>query len=236
MIGKKLTELLSEAYESNKLNQFLNQLDGYFCAVIYDEKTKKITLISDRYGMRLLYWYEKDGAFAWGSEIKAILACNGTCKKINKAGLKCFMDLGYFLGEDTFFEMIRLIKPATVLTFDLSTRKIDQHYYWTWSEIKLSNLSFEDAVDELGERFLKAVKKRFNPDQSIGISLSGGLDSRAIFAAVNKLSPNYVGYSLLCVLTMILKLPKRLQTNSRIKRAFFKKDNWFLPRFKCLGY
>ena len=69
------------------------------------------------------------------------------------------MDLGYFLGEDTFFEMIRLIKPATVLTFDLSTRKIDQHYYWTWSEIKLSNLSFEDAVDELGERFLKAVKK-----------------------------------------------------------------------------
>lgn len=33
------------------------------------------------------------------------------------------------------------------------------------------------------------------PDEKIGISLSGGLDNRAIFAAVNHLYPDYKGYA-----------------------------------------
>ena len=145
--------------------------------------------------MRLLYWYYKDGVFAWGSEVKAILAVDGVDKALDPTSYDCFMDLGYLMGEHTWLEHIKLIKPATVVEYDLAERAVNQHHYWRWSEIKPSNLTFDEAVDELGKRFIEAVRRRFNPNERIGISLSGGLDSRAIFAAVDHLYPDYKGYA-----------------------------------------
>lgn len=186
---------LIQAYEKMQLDSFLKKIDGFFCAVIYDENSQKINLISDRYGMRFLYWYFNDNQFIWSSEIKSILELNKVDKTIDKNSLDCFMDLGYLLGEHTWFEHIKLIEPATIIEFDINTKKCKQHNYWEWSDIKPSAMSFEDAVDELGVRFVKAVERRFTPNEGVGIALSGGLDSRAIFAAVNHLHPGHSGYT-----------------------------------------
>lgn len=67
LTGTSIGALLLEAEEQGKLNQTLSKLDGYFFAAIYNEKTQKLKLISDRYGMRMLYWYFKDNVFAWGA-------------------------------------------------------------------------------------------------------------------------------------------------------------------------
>ena len=120
---------LLKAYENDQLDAFLNQLDGYFCAVIYDRNKSELKLISDRYGMRMLYWYWHKDQFAWASEVKGILALDGIDKTIDPTSFECFMDLGYLLGEHTWFERIKLIKPATVITFDLLKRDITQYHY-----------------------------------------------------------------------------------------------------------
>lgn len=228
--------LLVDAEEKGKLNKALNKLDGYFCAAIYNEQTQKIKLISDRYGMRVLYWYFKDNVFAWGSEVKAILAAEGIDKTLDQSSYECFMDLGYLMGEHTWFEHIKLIKPATILELDINTNSITQEYYWTWGEIKPSNLSFDEAVDKLGELFIEAVARRFNPDEKIGISLSGGLDSRAIFAAVNHLYPDYKGYAYTFGIPECDDITIAEQVISRTKnwkhdKFYFSNDNWFKPRF-----
>lgn len=231
-----LADLLLEAYAADKLDAFLNHLDGYFCAVLYDLDEQQIKLISDRYGMRMLYWYVKDGAFAWGSEVKAILACEGLDKTIDPTSYECFMDLGYLLGEHTWFEHIKLIKPATVLTYDLKAKKVEQHYYWTWAEIKPCDLTFYQAVDELGLRFIKAVEQRFNPKECVGIALSGGLDSRAIFAALEYLHPDFKGYAYTfgnpgCDdITIAEKVIK--QSNWSHQNFYFSDQNWFQPRLE----
>lgn len=228
--------LLLDAEIQGKLNQALNKLDGYFCAAIYNEQTQKIKLISDRYGMRVLYWYFKDNVFTWGGEVKAILAAEGIDKTLDQSSYECFMDLGYLMGEHTWFEHIKLIKPATVLEFDINTSSIVQEYYWTWGEIKPSNLSFDQAVDELGELFVEAVARRFNPDEKIGISLSGGLDSRAIFAAVDHLYPEYKGYAYTFGIPECDDITIAEKVISRTKnwmhdKFYFSNDNWFKPRF-----
>lgn len=224
------------AYENNQLDDFLNKLDGYFCAVIYDQNKKQIKLISDRYGMRMLYWYYSEGQFVWASEVKGILALDNIDKTIDPTSFNCFMDLGYLLGEHTWFEKIKLIKPATILSFDLLKQEIHQHHYWTWAEIKPSSLSFDEAVDELGKRFIKAIERRFNPNEKIGISLSGGLDSRAIFAAVHHLYPEYKGYAYTfgipnCDDITIAKRVAKL-TNWNHKEYHFDNANWFKPRLE----
>lgn len=190
-----LAKGLIQAYNKMQLDDFLKKIDGIFCAAIYDENSQKVNLISDRYGMRFLYWYFNDNQFIWSSEVKSILELNEVDKTIDENGLDCFMDLGYLLGEHTWFKHIKLIKPATVIEFDINTKECKQHHYWSWSDIKPATMSFDDAVDALGIRFVKAVERRFTPKGDAGIALSGGLDSRAIFAAVNQLHPDYHGYA-----------------------------------------
>jgi asparagine synthase (glutamine-hydrolysing) len=228
--------LLLYAEKTGKLKQILNKLDGYFCAAIYNKKEQKIKLISDRYGMRVLYWYFKDNIFAWGSGVKAILAIDGIDKTLDQSSYDCFMDLGYLMGEHTWFEHIKLIKPATVLEFDMLENKVKQEYYWTWKEIKPSNLTFNEAVDKLGNLFIEAVAKRFNPNEKIGISLSGGLDSRAIYAAVNHLHPDYTGYAYtfgipacddITIAEKVINVYKKWKHQS----FHFSNENWFKPRF-----
>ncbi len=231
-----LADLLLEAYAVNKLDVFLNLLDGYFCAALYDKDNQKVKLFSDRYGMRMLYWYAKDGVFAWGSEVKAILACEGVDKTIDPTSYDCFMTLGYLLGEHTWFTQIKLIKPATVLTYDLKKRNTEQHYYWTWAEVKPCDLNFDQAVDELGKRFIKAVELRFDPSEKVGIALSGGLDSRAIFAALNYLYPDFKGYAYtfgipgcddIAIAEQVIS-----QSNWSHQSFHFSGQNWIKPRLE----
>ncbi|MFC1628386.1 asparagine synthase-related protein [Gemmatimonadota bacterium] len=231
-----LSELLLRAEREGKLNKCLNRLDGYFCAALYDSAQKKIKLISDRYGMRLLYWYHKDSVFAWGSEVKAILAVEGVDKKLDPTSFDCFMDLGYLMGEHTWFDHIKLIKPATVIEYDIRADEAHQYHYWMWSEIKPSNMSFDEAVDELGERFIEAVSRRFGPNERIGISLSGGLDSRAIFAAVDHLYPDYIGYAYTFGIPGCddITIAEQVIARSEWRHEIFhfSKDNWFEPRIQ----
>jgi len=231
-----LADLLLVAEQGGQLNKALNQLDGYFCAALYNVEQKKVKLISDRYGMRLLYWYHENGVFAWGSEVKAILAVEGVDKNLDSTSFDCFMDLGYLMGEHTWFEHIKLIKPATVIEYDMLADKSHQYHYWKWSEIKPSNLSFDEAVDELGERFIEAVSRRFDPNKRIGISLSGGLDSRAIFAAVDHLYPDYEGYAFTFGIPGCsdITIAERVIALSswQHEKFHFSADNWFEPRIE----
>ena len=228
---ESLSALLLSAEKVGQLDACLNKLDGYFCAALYDTDRKKINLISDRYGMRLLYWYHKDGTFSWGSEVKAILAIDGMDRELDATSFDCFMDLGYLMGEHTWFEHIRLIKPATVIEYDIASDSVQQHHYWKWSEIKPSSMSFDQAVDELGERFIRAVARRFDPNERIGISLSGGLDSRAIFAAVNHLYPDCEGYAYTFGIRACDDITIAEQVIARSKwrhgKFHFTEDNWF---------
>lgn len=235
--ANSLPTLLLKADESNQLDKCLNRLDGYFCAVIYDKKNQKVKLISDRYGMRFLHWYHHEGLFVWGSEAKAILAITNVDKSLNSESFDCFMQLGYLLDDNTWFENIKLIKPATILEYDLDKDTVTQSYYWSWSEIEPSNLSFDEAVNQLSELFIQAVSRRFNTQEKIGISLSGGLDSRAIFAAVDYLYPNYSGYAYTfgipdCDDIKIASQVVSLANNWKHQVFYFNNDNWFTPRIE----
>lgn len=227
-------ELLFEAYQNQNMKQFLNRLDGYFNAVIYDSKLKKVFLISDRYGMRMLYYYFKDGRFAFSGEVKGLLGLDFVDSSIDSEQIDCFMDLGYLLEDNTWHKHIKLIKPSTILEFDIESKNLTQKYYWKWSEIKQQDITFDTAVDKLGKLFLKAVEKRFDVNDKVGVGLSGGLDSRAIFAAVNKLYPKFQGYAYTfgipkCDDITIAKLAIA-KTKWTHKELYFTSDNWFEPR------
>lgn len=69
------------------------------------------------------------------------------------------------------------------MTFRLAEGRLAQQTYWSWDEIApIAGNNPRELADELGTRFRTAVERRTT--RQTGLTLSGGLDSRAILAAM----------------------------------------------------
>lgn len=234
----KFSELLISSHMNGKLDHFLSKVDGYFNVVLYDLKKHKISLITDRYGMGMMYWSLSNNCFYWSSEVKGLLALQDISRKINITSIDCFLNLGYLMGEHTWFENIKLQKPATRIVYDLKEHKICEYLYWSWSEYDLNKISFNDAVDGAYYYFKKSIKKRFKINDKIGVSLSGGLDSRCIIAEFCKMNPNLNAYAY----TFGIKNCEDIDIANRVisktkwehDTFYFEEEDWFNKRISFI--
>jgi len=181
--ARTFPELLVHACRQNELPKVLAAVDGYYTAVIYDRYQGKVQLISDRYGLKPLYVWNQGSSFCWASEIKAFLALPSFTPVICQDAFDCFMDLRHMMGDVTWFEHVTMMSPATILTFEIGSRRVQQKRYWSWSGIQTQKIGFQDAVKEAGRLLVTAVDKRVGENERTIVGLSGGLDSRLLLAA-----------------------------------------------------
>lgn len=179
-------EIFCLLYQEHQDFSFLQKIDGIFSAVFYDVQEQKIYLISDRRGLRTLYWTVQGQQLLWTSELKTLKCWPDFDPQWNKTAIAEFLGLRYFLGNETWFKGVERLPAATVLTWNCQTQSLSQSQYWSWSDIEPLDpkLTESDLINRVGERFIEAVKCRSRWGEKIGISLSGGLDSRFILAAM----------------------------------------------------
>jgi asparagine synthase (glutamine-hydrolysing) len=158
--------------------------DGAFCAVVSNPAAGVVQVISDRFGLRPLYWTVQDGRLLWSSNLGGFLGYPGFTARLDARAVDEFMTCGHVIGARTLFAGVELLEPATVLTFTVADAAVTQARYWEWGRIRpVGPLRLDDAADELGRVLIHAIAERARPEERVAVSLSGGLDSRAILAA-----------------------------------------------------
>lgn len=179
--------ILAEALDKDSLRNLLRRANGQFAAALYDSTTQELHLLSDRLGIKPLYWWQQGENLAWCSELKGFLALPHFIPVINRTAVDCFLELGFVAGNATWFEGVERMPAASCLSFKVGQSSVGQkERYWHWSDIVPVDLRFREAVSSAGEIWEKAVRQRCTGEQPLGISISGGLDSRAIVAAFPK--------------------------------------------------
>lgn len=66
------TEVVLKGYAEYK-EKVLEKLEGIFAFCVYNKKTKEVFLARDRFGIKPLYYLEKDGNFVFASMLRAVL-------------------------------------------------------------------------------------------------------------------------------------------------------------------
>lgn len=164
-------------------------VDGYFSCVIYSKETKDTYIITDRWGMSPMYINKSDDKImCWSTCLKNIVAKSSVKLSYDKEAIMSYIENSHFLSDRTHYEKIKRVKPASIIKIDKVGIKISEVTYWKWSNIKPINISFTDAVDRLYELFINSVDIRVSIDKHYCLTLSGGLDSRALVAAVHRLN------------------------------------------------
>ncbi|MDR2593119.1 MAG: hypothetical protein LBC59_10030 [Chitinispirillales bacterium] len=98
------------------------------------------------------------------------------------------MKFGILCEDRTWLNGVQLLDPAAILTYDMKTGSVQAERYWSPDEISpftfSGNTDFREYYEEWGRLFKLSVAKMTTGDERIGLTLSGGLDSRAILAAM----------------------------------------------------
>lgn len=163
---------------------FVQKINGNFVIAIYDTKKKEFFIFNDRYGLRPHYYSVCDDKLFFAPESRAILQGQDVKPGLEEEALASFLSFGGVWGDKTFFKNIYLLPPASILRYRDGEVLIRQ--YWDFPYEPDYNMSEGKITQELVKRFKRAVEIRTGDEYRYGISLSGGLDSRAIVAAIDR--------------------------------------------------
>ncbi len=179
-VGSSHAEILIHGYEARGRDFFV-ELNGIFTAAIWDSRERVLTLVNDRFGMKPLYFTSRPGALVFAPEVKALLADPEVPRGVSTRGVAQFLHFGQFLGDDTLLGAVRTLPAAGWLTYSPDDDRLSIEKYWRLDVNQGSNATdgFE-ALERIDDAFKKAVDRRTGPEHSLGLSLSGGLDSRLI--------------------------------------------------------
>ena len=183
------TETLVHLYEE-RLEHFVDELNGMFALAIWDAKRSRLVLARDRMGQKPLYYAETDaGGLVFGSEPKALLEHPEVARSLDPKGLARYLFYEYVPAPGSIWKGIKKLPPAHVLVWE--NGKITLSRYWrpTWPQPADPGEPFPDASESFWKEFRDAVSRHRRADVPIGLFLSGGIDSSSVAAAICELEP-----------------------------------------------
>ncbi|NIN00607.1 MAG: hypothetical protein GTO24_21740, partial [candidate division Zixibacteria bacterium] len=166
--------------------QIVKDLNGSFVLALWDLKRKVLTIANDRFGLRPLYYFRRDDLFIFASEMKSVLAFKEVDREIDVEAMAQFFSFNFIMGDRTWLEEIKVLSPASILTF--GNGSLQKRSYWTL-DLAEEDKKFNKQDDLERAHFLikQAVHRQIKDGIPKILSLSGGLDSRTILGAAAQL-------------------------------------------------
>jgi asparagine synthase (glutamine-hydrolysing) len=161
---------------------FPGDLNGRFQGLVVDRSRGTALLFNDRYGLQRLYFHENEDGFYFAAEAKAILKVRPELRSIDARGMGEFVACGCVLENRTLFRGIHLLPPASAWSFRNGALETKSTYFDPKEWEQQEPLGFEEYYQQLQSAFVTNLPKYFNGSERVGMSVTGGLDTRIILA------------------------------------------------------
>lgn len=155
------------------------KLIGDFAFAIWDGRRRQLYCARDPIGVKPFYYCSISGMFAFATEIKGLLGLRQVPRRLNELRVADHLVPNLEDKVITFYRDIFRLAPGQYLVAGTESMRIRQ--YWTpdaVGEVRLG--SDQDYAEAFRAIFTEAVRCRVRGTQSVGSTLSGGLDSSSI--------------------------------------------------------
>ena len=185
--GHSDTEVLVEAIAEWGVKPTVERLIGMFAFALWDRRTRTLSLVRDRLGIKPLYFGRQNGRVIFASELKAFEALPNWRPELNRDALAAYLRLAYVPSPHSIYRGIEKLAPGHIATID-AQGKVETSSFWSVEQAAERgkgapfNVSDREAIDTLELLLGDAVGRRLVADVPLGAFLSGGIDSSAIAA------------------------------------------------------
>lgn len=155
---------------------------GVWSAAHYDRMSRRLVLVTDRLGVRPLYWWTDGDVVAFSSTLRLLEQCPLVPKQMDLRGLAERVAIGYPLGVRTPYAEISLLRAGEVV--ESSAQGVEARQYWRWQDVPRSDRDIATLTRDAYDAFDAGVRLRLGADRTTTAFLSGGLDSRCVVASL----------------------------------------------------
>lgn len=183
------TEVIIKAYHAWG-DQFLERLSGMFAFALWERDSGRAVLARDRLGIKPLYYSDQPGRLRFASTLPALLAAGDVNKEIDPVALHHYMTFHAVVpAPHTILQGIRKLAPGTMMRIEPNGQRIESRY---WAPIfdpdpTTDDFSFGEWQEQVLDALRLAVQRRLVADVSVGVLLSGGLDSSLVVGLLSEL-------------------------------------------------
>jgi asparagine synthase (glutamine-hydrolysing) len=173
-------DYLVDLYEEDP--SFPRTLNGRFHGLVADLAQGRALLFNDRFGLQRIYYHEAPDAFYFAAEAKAILAVRPELRSLDPRGLGEFVAYGCVLQNRTLFRNIDALPPGSAWSFRGGILEKKATYFEPREWEDQERLDAPTYYTELRDTLARTLPRYFNGPERVGLSLTGGLDTRIIMA------------------------------------------------------
>lgn len=178
---------LVHRYETEE--DFPKGWNGRFHGLVVDRHQGTATLFNDRFGLQRLYYHESKDGFYFAAEAKAILKVRPELRAVDPRALGEFITCGCVLENRTLFPGIHLLPPASSWIFRKGAIEARPTYFEPSEWEEQEAVDREEYYHQLRNAFVAILPRYFKGRERVGISVTGGIDTRIIMAW-HKAEPN----------------------------------------------
>lgn len=171
---------LVQRYEEEP--DFPRGLNGRFHGLVADARRGELLLFNDRYGLQPIYYHQAKDGFYFACEAKAILAARPELREFDPRALGEYIACGCVLEGRTLFPGIGVLPPGSAWRFRGGRLAGPAKYFEPREWEEQEPLEEEEYYRQLRDAFAAALPKYFTGREKIGVSLTGGWDTRVIMA------------------------------------------------------
>ena len=167
----------------------VDRLRGMFAFAIWDTRRRRILLARDRLGIKPLYYYERDGALLFASELKPILQLADVERSLDWESVGHLFTTLATPATRSIVKGVSKLEPARFAVASQG-RNLRIERYWDLDFSPNERATEDEFVEQLRDQLAEAVTLHQVSDVPVGAFLSGGLDSSAVVAMMSR--PNDV--------------------------------------------
>ena len=186
------TEVLLHGYEQWG-DGLPARLRGMFTFVLWDTRTRTLFGARDIFGIKPFYYYNVDGLFLFGSEIKSFLAHPDFKKELNEQRLPEYLSIEYIPNEETMFQNVYKLPGAHMFTWHAGRLDVRRYYDIRYHINEAPTL--EEWEQRITDTFAESVAAHQIADVEVGCFLSSGVDSSFVVNEVAKGTPHVKSFS-----------------------------------------
>lgn len=183
------TEVVLASFAQWNIQAF-EKFNGMFGFALWDKKEKELYLVRDAAGMKPLYYSGSQNGIAFASEIRAFKNIP-FLQKENKNWPVYLLAYGHIPEPVTTLETVIPLRKGCFLKYNsisgISILQSYKHYSYTESISDIADVSVQ-----LTQLMYASVERHLEADASIGVFLSGGLDSSIIASVASALGKSNI--------------------------------------------
>jgi asparagine synthase (glutamine-hydrolysing) len=230
--GATTDDDLVAALYTHRGPDFVNELRGEFAVAVVDSSRRQLLLATDTVASYPLYWRVDAGGLIFSSDLSALLSATPDVRHLDMSAVADYVTVGAVFGDKTLAKGVQVLSPGTTLIYDFQTNAVSVKKYVelaTFFEPVATDR--ERYLDDVQAAFVGAVDRSLTGTQQFGLSLSGGLDSRAILSATNGRSSSLRTYTLGVAGCADQVIASKLSHIAGTQHSFFELDRSYLRDF-----